>query len=100
MTAQRTTRVRGFAPWRPQAKTAEMLRAVRAVLAEYRAYLPMTIRQVYYRLIGRGIIDKDPAAVTASANCSTALAAQKKFHSTQYAMTACRSMASTTTLGR
>jgi hypothetical protein len=52
-----TTRVRGFAPWHPQAKTAEKLRAVRAVLAEYRDYLPMTNRQVYYRLIGRGVID-------------------------------------------
>ena len=57
-----TTRVRGFAPWSPQAKTAPLLEAVRAVLAEYAEYLPMTARQIYYRLIGRGVIDKNPTA--------------------------------------
>lgn len=39
-----------------------MLRGVRAVLPEYRDYLPMTARQIYYRLIGRGVIDKGPTA--------------------------------------
>jgi hypothetical protein len=56
-----TTRVRGFAPWKPREKAAALLESIRAVLAEYRAYLPMTNRQVYYRLIGRGVIDKGPA---------------------------------------
>ena len=44
------TRVRGYAPWRPQAKSRILLAQVQAVLAEYAAYLPLTIRQVFYRL--------------------------------------------------
>jgi hypothetical protein len=45
-------RVRGLAPWSPQAKTIFLLDQVRAVLREYEAYLPLTIRQIFYRLIG------------------------------------------------
>lgn len=43
---------RGFAPWRPQAGTHELLERVRAVLGEYEDYLPLTIRQIFYRLVG------------------------------------------------
>jgi putative DNA primase/helicase len=46
------TRVRGFAPWRPQRKTRGLLAQVQTVLAEYREHLPMTVRQVFYRLVG------------------------------------------------
>ncbi len=45
-----TTRVRGLAPWSPQTGTRELLDRVRAVLIEYEAHLPLTIRQVFYRL--------------------------------------------------
>jgi DNA topoisomerase VI subunit A len=34
-----TTRVRGFAPWRPNAETQALLETVQAILVEYEAYL-------------------------------------------------------------
>lgn len=45
-------RPRGFVPWRPQAKTRALLEQVQVVLEEYRSYLPMTCRQIFYRLVG------------------------------------------------
>jgi hypothetical protein len=47
-----TTRVRGFAPWSPRSETLALLDQVRKVLHEYRDHLPLTIRQVFYRLVG------------------------------------------------
>jgi hypothetical protein len=47
-------RVKGFAPWKPQKRTEPLLRDIEAVLEEYRAYLPLTVRQVFYRLVGKG----------------------------------------------
>lgn len=55
ITASRKTvgRPRGYIPhYNPQAKTLALLAEVKAVLEEYRDYLPMTARQIYYRLIG------------------------------------------------
>jgi hypothetical protein len=46
------TRARGFAPWSPQTATLELLDQVRAVLGEYENHLPLTIRQIFYRLVG------------------------------------------------
>jgi hypothetical protein len=46
------TRVRGFAPWSPRKKTKPLLAQINAVLEEYDSYLPLTIRQVFYRLVG------------------------------------------------
>lgn len=46
------TRPRGFAPWRPRKKTMVLLDQVNQVLQDYREYLPLTIRQVFYRLVG------------------------------------------------
>lgn len=46
------TRVRGFAPWAPRGTTLELLEQVRGVLDEYEDYLPLTIRQIFYRLVG------------------------------------------------
>ena len=45
-------RAKGYAPWRPQRKTKIVLGHVDEVLAEYRAYLPLTVRQIFYRLVG------------------------------------------------
>ena len=46
-------RPRGFTDgYKPRAN-AELLDAVKSVLAEYEAQLPMTLRQIFYRLIGR-----------------------------------------------
>lgn len=43
------TRVRGFAPWTPRADARVLLEQVLAVLDEYRAHLPITLRQLFYR---------------------------------------------------
>jgi hypothetical protein len=48
----RKSRVHGFAPWRPTAKSLALLETVQAILTEYLAYLPLTIRQIFYRLVG------------------------------------------------
>ncbi len=55
-------RVRGFASWRPQAKAAELVAQVKLVLEEYRAHLPLTLRQIFYRLVGRFGYSKTEAA--------------------------------------
>jgi hypothetical protein len=47
-------RVKGFAPWNPQKRTEPLLAEIKAVLDEYREYLPLTVRQVFYRLVGKG----------------------------------------------
>jgi hypothetical protein len=47
-------RVKGFADWNPQRKTRGLLADIDVVLDEYRAYLPLTIRQIFYRLVGKG----------------------------------------------
>jgi hypothetical protein len=47
-------RVKGFAPWKPQKRTEPLVMDIEAVLEEYREYLPMTVRQVFYRLVGKG----------------------------------------------
>ena len=46
-------RPRGFIDWRPQAKTADLIRHIELVLDEYREHLPLTCRQVFYRLVGK-----------------------------------------------
>ena len=46
------TRVRGFADWSPRAETLDLLDLVNGVLREYRAQLPLTARQIFYRLVG------------------------------------------------
>ncbi|HEY6276974.1 MAG TPA: hypothetical protein VIX86_11645 [Streptosporangiaceae bacterium] len=46
------TRVRGFAPWSPRPDTLALLDVVNGILREYAAQLPMTNRQIFYRLVG------------------------------------------------
>lgn len=46
------TRPRGFAPWSPRPETLELLARVNAVLGEYQDHLPLTLRQIFYRLVG------------------------------------------------
>lgn len=56
------TRPRGFVEnWRPQLRTQAKLEAVMGVLAEYSEYLPLTIRQIFYRLVGTEVIGKSEA---------------------------------------
>lgn len=56
------TRVRGFAEWKPRPHVLALVDQVRGVLEENRAYLPMTARQVFYRLVGAHGYDKTELA--------------------------------------
>src|SRR5918995_1294328 len=56
------TRAKGYADWRPQDKTLTLVAGVREILEEYRAHLPLTIRQVFYRLVGAYGYPKDENA--------------------------------------
>jgi hypothetical protein len=47
-----TTRPKGYAAWRPQKKTMMVLEQVGEILEEYRDQLPLTARQIFYRLVG------------------------------------------------
>lgn len=55
-------RPRGFIDWRPHAKTAALVAQVQTVLDEYADYLPLTLRQVFYRLVGHYGYDKTEKA--------------------------------------
>jgi hypothetical protein len=44
-------RPRGFAAWNPRAATLATIDAVKSVLDEYRDHLPLSLRQVFYRLV-------------------------------------------------
>jgi hypothetical protein len=59
---RRSTRPRGFAPWSPRADTEVLLDQVRAVFDEYEDYLPLTIRQIFYRLVGKYEYEKTERA--------------------------------------
>jgi hypothetical protein len=50
--SNRRGRAKGYAPWSPRTRTRELIDNVREVLSEYEILLPLTIRQVFYRLVG------------------------------------------------
>jgi hypothetical protein len=45
-------RPRGYADWSPKPDTLALIDQVQVILNEYRANLPMTARQIFYRLVG------------------------------------------------
>ena len=56
-------KVRGYKPdHKFQPATLALLGSVQRVLDEYADYLPLTVRQIFYRLIGLGVIGKSDAA--------------------------------------
>jgi hypothetical protein len=55
-------RPRGYADWRPQAKTKQLLADIEDVLDRYAEHLPLTIRQVYYALVAAGRLEKTELA--------------------------------------
>src|SRR5262249_19672988 len=55
-------RVRGFAPWSPREETMHLINQVQAVLDEYAPYLPLTVRQIFYRLVGAHGYEKSEQA--------------------------------------
>ncbi len=47
------TRARGYIEnWRPHAKTRELIEQAQAILGEYEEHRPLTVRQIFYRLVG------------------------------------------------
>lgn len=60
--AQKRRRPRGFAPWKPDAESLELVDRVRDVLDLFRAHLPVTIRQVFYRLVATIGFPKDESS--------------------------------------
>jgi hypothetical protein len=59
----RKPRPRGYYDdWSPRSKTLALLDQVYDVLDEYKAYLPLTARQIFYRLVGKHGYDKTEQA--------------------------------------
>jgi hypothetical protein len=55
-------RPKGYAPWSPHARTRVLLEQVDKVLEEYENYLPLSVRQVFYRLVGQHGYEKTERA--------------------------------------
>lgn len=53
---------RGFVDWQPHEKTKIILGQVNEIFEEYAAYLPMTVRQIYYRMVARFDYTKEKGA--------------------------------------
>jgi hypothetical protein len=64
-----TSRPRGYAEWRPHRKTEALLEQVDEVLAVYRAEWPLTVRQIFYRLVGRYEYPKDEHGYSRLGEC-------------------------------
>lgn len=56
------TRPKGYMQWTPRPEHATLVRQVKTVLDEYASYGPMTVRQVFYRLVGEYGYDKTELA--------------------------------------
>jgi hypothetical protein len=52
----------GYVEWNPQTKTRYWMQAVNEVLDAYKAYWPLTIRQIFYRLVANYEYDKTEQA--------------------------------------
>jgi hypothetical protein len=58
----RTSRKRGYIEdYRPQQKTRALIDSAIAVLDEYEDYWPLTVRQIFYRLVGAHAYPKTEA---------------------------------------
>ena len=55
-------RYRGFADWHPNGRNVELLANIEQVLDEYSAHLPLTLRQILYRLVARFDYEKTELA--------------------------------------
>ena len=55
-------RLRGYAAWRPTPATEKLLDQVQDVLDEYAAHLPLTVRQIFYRMVGAHAYPKNERA--------------------------------------
>jgi hypothetical protein len=59
---RKATRARGLADWNPHEHVLVVIEQVDAILAEYEDHLPLTIRQIFYRLVGNHGFEKTEAA--------------------------------------
>lgn len=50
--ATSSERPKGFAKWNPRPQTLAIVNQVQEILEMYHAHLPMTVRQIFYRLVG------------------------------------------------
>src|SRR4029077_6356366 len=58
-----SVRARGFIEaWHPRAETWELLYRIKQVLDEYDEQLPLTLRQIFYILVGRHAYEKTERA--------------------------------------
>lgn len=57
-----TGRPKGYMEWQPKPETARIVEQAGEVLREYAGYGPMTVRQVFYRLVGNYGYDKTERA--------------------------------------
>lgn len=55
-------RERGLATWNPRRETLALLEDVKEILVEYEEHLPLTARQLFYRLVGSRDYPKDENA--------------------------------------
>lgn len=55
-------RPKGFIEWRPHGDTALLLQKVQMVLEQYTDHLPLTLRQIFYRLVATFHYDKTERA--------------------------------------
>jgi predicted GNAT family N-acyltransferase len=58
-----STRPRGWVEnWTPRAATQQLIEQVQEILAQYADQLPLTIRQIFYRLVARFGFEKTERA--------------------------------------
>lgn len=62
MSASNGRRPKGYMNWKPSPEVAEVVRQSREILREYGGYGPMTVRQIFYRLVGNYGYDKTERA--------------------------------------
>ena len=58
----KVTRPKGFITWQPREATQEVLMQVEDILQQYSEYWPLSIRQIFYRLVGIYDYDKTEKA--------------------------------------
>jgi hypothetical protein len=62
---------KGFITWKPYAKSRALLDQIDRVLSEYTAQLPLTLRQLFYILVGRWAYEKTEQAYDRLGNLLT-----------------------------
>lgn len=56
------SRPKGYAGWKPRDETLQLIANIESILIEYKDNLPLTVRQIFYRLVGAYQYPKDDKA--------------------------------------